>query len=312
MFLCSAAIIWFFAGVLIDAVSRLATRFKLTGFIMAFFVLGFLTSIGEISVAINSTIAGVPDVSIGNLIGASFVITLLIVPLLAIAGGTVSLRGTVSPRALLMLLAVILVPVLVTLDGNVTQSEGLLALLVYGTVAFALYHTRAPGTFTVETKEDRAEPTHRYVLRVGVAAIAIFIAAHFLVEEAVFVATSLSVPASLVGLLMLSIGTNLPELVIALRSVLRSRADIAFGDYLGSAAMNTLIFGGLAVASGTVMLEPSQFIETGILMAVGFVLLFIFLRTSCQLSRWEGVVLLVFYILFLLVQTGNLIRFAVD
>lgn len=308
-FICSVAIVWFFAGILIESVSRLALYFRKTGFITAFFILGFLTSVGEISVAVNAGIAGVPEVSVGNLIGASLVILLFIIPVLAIASGSVTLRGSVSSRNLSMMLALVLLPTLLVLDGNVTRAEGFLAILAYGTVAYALYRTRGTESFMVHKIHARETRVMPDIGRIVLAGGAIFLATHFLVRQAVYFATILSVPASLVGLLLLSIGTNLPEIVIALRSIVRKRTDIAFGDYLGSAAMNTLIFGGLAVTHGAFMLEQSEFVATGVLMAVGFLLLFLFARSKHELSRTEGIFLFIFYIAFVVVQSVNVARF---
>src|SRR3989338_3153819 len=100
LFLFSAGIIWFFAGLLIESTDRLARHFHKNGFIVAFFVLGFITSISEIAVAVNATIKGVPEISAGNLVGASFVILLFIIPFLAAIGNKIELRHTLSRQNL--------------------------------------------------------------------------------------------------------------------------------------------------------------------------------------------------------------------
>jgi len=309
--LVSAGIVWFFADVLIDAVGRISRRYCKSGFFTAFFILGFLTSIGEISVAINSNLAGVPGVSAGNLIGASFVVLLLIVPLLALIGKGIRLNEAVSKTTLTVMLVAIALPALVIIDGDVTRTEGFLALLAYGTVAYALYRKRAPINACDPIEEDRggrARGMASDLLRILVSGVAVFAAAHFLVEQAVYFAGALNVPGSLIGLLILSLGTNIPEIVIAIRAILRGRTDIAFGDYLGSAAMNTLVFGGLAITAGSFAVEASQFIMTTVLLVSGLVTLWIFARSRLTISRMEGAVLLVFYIVFFLLQIWNIFR----
>jgi len=309
--LLSVGIVWFFADVLIDAVGRISRRYCKSGFFTAFFILGFLTSIGEISVAINSNLAGVPGVSAGNLIGASFVVLLLIVPLLALIGKGIRLNEAVSKTTLTVMLVVIALPALVIIDGDVTRTEGLLALLAYGTVAYALYRKHAPISACDPIEEDRggrARGMASDLLRVLISGVAVFAAAHFLVEQAVYFAGALNVPGSLIGLLILSLGTNIPEIVIAIRAILRGRTDIAFGDYLGSAAMNTLVFGGLAITAGSFAVEASQFVMTTVLLVSGLVMLWIFARSRLTISRTEGAVLLLFYIVFFLLQIWNIFR----
>lgn len=313
IFLASVGIVWFFADVLIDAVSRISRRYCKSGFFTAFFVLGFLTSISEISVAVNAKLAGVPGVSAGNLIGASFVLLLFIVPMLAIIGKGIRLNEAISRRTLAIMLAAIALPALVVMDGDVTRSEGLLALLAYGTVAYALYRRRAPIMACEPMEEEKSGKTRAMlgdIGRVVIGGIAIFAAAHFLVEQAVYFAGALSVPNSLIGLLMLSLGTNVPEIVIAFRSIFRGRSDIAFGDYLGSAAMNTFIFGLLAALAGSFIVEASEFIMTSVLLVAGLVTLWLFARSQFRISRKEGIILILFYAAFFLLQLWNVFRFA--
>lgn len=305
IFAASVAIVWYFAGIVIEGVQRVARRYCRSGFFTAFFILGFLTSISEFSVAINSTLGGVPEVSVGNLVGASFVILLFIIPLLAVAGRGIAINAALSKRTLALMLASIALPVLLVVDGNVTRTEGLLAVLAYGTVAFALYRQRQSirACDPLETDMlERMKATAVDVGRIVLGGVAIFAAAHFLVEQAVYFAGVLSVPASLIGLILLSIGTNIPELVIAARSILSRKAEIALGDYLGSAAMNTFIFGVLALGAGRFAVEAGEFIVTGILMVFGIICFYAFARSRRKLSPREGSILLGFYATFVALQ----------
>lgn len=310
IFLASAAILWFFAGSLVNAVDRLAKRLHRSGFSVAFLVLGFLTSISEISVATNATLSGVPGISIGNLIGATFVLLFLIIPIFAIAGNGIRLAHTITTKNLLYALAVIVLPALLVMDGNATATEGLLALLAYGALYYAIRRQKTTLVTAGDGEKAAKGTLAKDIGRILIGAAGIFVATHFMVQESIYFANLFSIPASLIGLLILSIGTNLPELVIAVRSVAGKRMDIAFGDYLGSASMNVFIFGIVALTSGTFFLEASEFFLTTTLMAIGVPLLYFFARSGQRLSRVEGATLLLFYGCFLVIQLANLIRFA--
>ncbi len=314
VFLASLGIIWFFADVLVNAVGRISRRYCKSGFLTAFFVLGFLTSISELSVAANSVLSSVQGISAGNLVGASFVLLLCIIPLLAVIGKGFRLNEAVSGKVLAMILIAAALPALLMLDGSVTRTEGFLSLLAYGTVAFALYRRRQPiNACDPDVETDvfgRMRATAGDVIRILVGAVAVFLAAHFLVTEAAYFAAIVSVPDSLIGLLMLSLGTNVPEIVIAVRAVARGRSDIAFGDYLGSAVMNTFIFGMLASVSGFFAVEASEFVITAALMATGLFLLFLFSTSRNMLSRGEGAFLLLFYVAFVVLQVWSMLRLA--
>ncbi|MDD5751144.1 MAG: hypothetical protein PHS73_01325 [Candidatus Peribacteraceae bacterium] len=315
LFLLSASVIWLLSGILIDATDSVARRFNKPGFAVAFFVLGFLTSIGEISVAANATIGNVPQVSAGNLMGASLVIILLIIPVLAIIGNGIPMTRALRPSTVVLLLGVILLPALLSLDGSVTASEGILICLLYAALVFRI-RKKQPTEETAaaalqQTKEQLLHARRGTVMDVGkivIGALLIFLAGNILVDESVFFARLLSIPLSFMGLLVLSIGTNVPELVIAVRCVLGRHKDIAFGDYMGSAAANTLIFGLLPVAGGTFAIEASEVWLTFGIFAVGLVLFFLFARTKEILSRREGIVLLLLYVLFMAFQITNAVR----
>ena len=307
MFAASIGIVWFFAGMLIDAVNRISSRYCKTGFFTAFFILGALTSISEFSVALNASIAGVPAVSAGNLIGATLVVLLFIVPLLAVAGRGIALNSAVSHHGLFIILAVAALPALLAIDGDVTRSEGLLALLAYLAVAFGLYRRRrAINACDPEAIVLGMKPLLVDLGRIAFGALAIFLAAHFLVDEAVFFAELFAVPPSLIGIVLLSLGTNVPEIVIAIRAVMRGRSDIAFGDYLGSASMNTLIFALVALGNGAFSIDARGFLVTAVVTVAGFSFLYLFARSKSVLSRGEGIVLLVFYAAFLALQCATI------
>lgn len=302
----SISVIWFFSGLLIASVDRIARRFQRADFSAAFFLLGLLTSISEISVAVNAGLEGVPQISAGNLIGASLVILLLLVPVLAILNKGIALRKTLASRNLLLTLITVLLPVLFSIDGTISRAEGVLSIVVYIALLFAVKNQKDSLSKEVRIIEADITADHAPVwwdgMKIGIGGVCIFIAGHFLVEQAVYTADALKVARSVIGLGLLSIATNIPELTIAIRAVLKKHSDIAFGDYLGSAAANTAVFGGLAAVSGGFLVEKNEFILTGFLMTIGFICFYIFARSQRTISVREAMVLVGLYGVFLLAQ----------
>ncbi len=317
LFLFSAAVIWFFAGLIVESVNNVAQRFHQSGFTVAFFVLGFLTSISEISVMVNSTLNHTPQISAGNLVGASFVILLLIVPLLAIIGNGIQLKNTLRRKNLIIALGAAALPTFLLLDGNITKSEGLICFLVYGTLLYFIRRQQAESVPEIieaveEQLTNKRRATAADAVKIVAGGLFIFLAGHLLVEEAGYFSVVLSIPSSIMGLLILSLGTNIPELVIAVRSILKKHKDIAFGDYLGSVVANTLVFGFLPWLNGGFAVEPTEFFFTAILTIVGFTGFYIAAKSKNQISKREGMALVSVYGIFLIVQLVNFIRFATD
>lgn len=304
VFIIAGSVIYFFGGILIEATADIAKRLHRDGFIVAFVLLGILTSLSELSVAFNSTIEGVPQVSAGNLIGASFVIFLLIVPILAIFGKGIKLQHTLSKQRLLLALAVIAAPALIVLDGKLTRLDGIIMLALY-----AILVRYSP------TKQRIKEVHHQLVkisiirkdilmdiLKIVAGAVLIFFSGRLMVEEALYFSNLLKVPSSFIGMLVISIGTNMPELVIAIRSIRKRRKSIAFGDYVGSAAFNTFIIGVLCIANGTFLIARKEFIITSCFLILGLGTFYIFSRSKYNISRTEGILLGTIYITFIIIQ----------
>lgn len=314
-FLLAASAIWIFSGLLVGSVDRVAKRFHQSGFTVAFFVLGFMTSISEISVMVNSTLNGTPQVSAGNLVGASFIILLLIVPFLAIIGNGISLKNSFTKWQFALALIVIALPALCLSDGKVSPGEGLICLLGYSILLYFI-HKSKPETIPEVIEEVEKELTHKKhatlydLLTIVGGAIAIFVSGHVLVEETVYFSGMFGIPSSIIGLVVLAIGTNVPELVIAVRSIKSGHADIAFGDYMGSTVANTVVFAVLSLLNGAFTVEASEFAVAIILIIISFTALFVFAQSQNRLSRREGIILISIYAIFILIQVINVVRFA--
>ncbi len=309
IFAAAIAAIWFFAGLIVESVEKISTTLKKSAFIVGFFVLGFLTSLGESSVAINSIIQGAPQVSAGNLVGASFVLLIFIVPLLAVAAGKVQMNKIFDGLKLAYILFVIALPSVFLIDGSLSQTEGV-ATLIFIVVLFWIIKN---GNVTPPIEEQREEAILANkkspffdITKILISAVVIFFSGNLLVAEAVWFADILNAPQALVGMLLLSIGTNIPEIAIALRSVIKNRADVALGNYLGSATMNALTFGLLAIISGPFSLEQGPVVVACVFTIIGFVLFYVFMKSKDQMSRKEGISLLLIYMLFLIINIYNI------
>ena len=138
----------------------------------------------------------------------------------------------------------------------------------------------------------------------GLGAILVVGGSKLLVDSAVMLATALGVPAMIIGLTAVALGTSLPELVTAITSSRRNVSDLAVGNLLGANVANlTLIIGSAAVVHPVAMTRAVQLLNFPGLLA-GTVLAFYFLYSGRRLSRREGLWLLGFYGVYLAVVVG--------
>lgn len=316
-FIFSIGLLSYFAGILVDTVAELAVRLGRTNFSVAFFVLGALMAVDEFSVMVNSTLNGVPEVSVGNLIGSAFVVLIFVIPLLAIFGNGVFFKDRLDPKQMIFMLFVALLPALLVLDGEVTASDGMLALLSYLALIYYIRDGRwwwqqknkkseikKPEKVTSEEKGNK-KPWWLVTIRIVGGTVAIFFAGDLLVTETVYFSELIGVSSSLVGLVILAIATKVPDLTIAIHAIKKSNIGIAFGNYLGSAVATTAVFGVLGVLNREFAVNPNDFSMTIIFMIVGFIMFFIFSSTKNEISRKEGMVLATVYVSFMILQISS-------
>jgi cation:H+ antiporter len=110
------------------------------------------------------------------------------------------------------------------------------------------------------------------------------------------------VPLFVVSVVILAFGTNLPEISLAIRSVFLGKKEVALGDYLGSAAANTLIFGVLTLLNGARINIENYSLRTLLINLFGLGVFYLFSQSKKEISKNEGKILLLIAFLFILVE----------
>jgi len=140
--------------------------------------------------------------------------------------------------------------------------------------------------------------------------IALFVllkGADYLVDGSADLARFLRVSPIVVGLTIMAFGTSLPEFIISFFSALNGQSDIAIGNIVGSNIANlALIVGiGAIVAKNIKVRSTSLMYEMPFLVVSSFLLLiladdfFIFGKDTLTLSRFDGMVLLLVFVIFM-------------
>jgi len=305
LYIVSFFAIWWGAGLIIQAVDKISRRLRLSSFAISFFVLGLLTSIPETALSINAVLDHNPEIFVGTLLGGVISIFLFIIPVLAILGKGIRINHDLDKKTLLFSLAVIAMPSLLVIDHRVTNLEGFLLIVFYAVLFYLIQRKHGifceEKTAVLQIKAYSFMDLLKVILGIGI----IFISSSFIVEQTVTFSKVLHVPILYISLLVLGLGTNLPELSLAVRAILSGKKDIAFGDYLGSAAANTLLFGFFTLVNDGEVLTTNNFLMTFGFIVAGLAFFYYFSQSKKDISIKEGSVLISIYILFVLYQLGK-------
>jgi cation:H+ antiporter len=288
--------LWIGSGFVISTIDRLAKRLRLSSFLVSFFLLGFATSTPELAVGITSLLKNQPQVFVGNYVGGALVILLFIIPILAIIGKGVDLKHHISPTHLLLTLSVIALPMLVTIDSKLTHQDAVICLAGYALLYFFVRPNKSMA--------DRFHFHHLFknkkitsdVIKVGFGISLVFIASNVIVSQTTILGDLLHLSPFIMGLFMLAFGTNMIEMSIAIRSVIMNKKAVAFGNYLGSAAFNTLLMGIMILPTNKNIAINNHTALTLSTFLIGLVLFFIFAKSKHTISRKEGFILITLYL----------------
>jgi cation:H+ antiporter len=116
-------------------------------------------------------------------------------------------------------------------------------------------------------------------------------------------ATALAISPAIASVTILSVGTTLPELAVSVTAARRGLAELAVGNILGSCIFNALAVAGVAGALGGIDV-PIALRTFALPFVAAAALLFYLLTQDKRISRWEGLLFLVLFALFMVKVAG--------
>lgn len=296
-------LIWFTSDAVVKSITSFAERINLSAFSASFILLGILTSAPEFSIGINSIIDEIPQVFVGNLLGGIIVLFCFVSPFLAVVGNGIKLSHSVNSRTLVIILILTGIPGLIALRGFIDYIGAAIMMLLYLGMVLLMKKKKSLFQRVQDIFNPEYHPGNLYdILKISTGMIIIFFAGKLLVDHLEIVSNIFKIPPYLIALLALSIGSNLPELFIGTLSVLNKQKEVAFGHYLGSAASNGFFLGLLTVINGPVTITDPYFYIVPIYITLGLLLFYFFVRKNNDISRYEGIAMLLLYLSFVVVK----------
>jgi cation:H+ antiporter len=309
IFIAGLAFLVVGAEALVRGASRLAAALGVSPLIIGLTVVAFGTSSPELAVSIKSALSNQEAIALGNVIGSNIFNVLFILGLSALVSPLLVSQQLVRLDVPLMIILSVIV-LGISLDDSLSRTEGLLMITSLALYLWFLgYQSRRESG---EVKEEYAREfgseaakksrliTDVFLILMGLALLVI--GSRWLVDSAVAFAHYLGVSELVIGLTIVAAGTSLPEVFTSVIAAIRGERDIAVGNVVGSNIFNILGVLGAAsiVAPAGIEVSPALIsFDIPVMIAVAFACLPIFF-TGGVISRWEGAVLLGYYIAYTL------------
>jgi len=259
----------------------------------------FATSAPELSVAVNSAVAGRPEIALGGVLGSNVVNIGLILGI-ALLFAVIVVDGGTLAREYPAAAAAPLVVGLLALDGELGRIDGLVLLVVF--VAWLSQSVIAARRIRAATPPVLAERSRTVVVvNLGLGLALLVVSGRLILTGAVGFSEALGWDGFVVGAVLVALGTSAPELATVLIARVRGHDEVAVGTLLGSNIFNTLLIVGTAAAIHPITADSFQ-TDVGVLASALLVLLII--PVAGRLTRRRSLPLLGAYVVVLALLAG--------
>ena len=163
------------------------------------------------------------------------------------------------------------------------------------------YSAKLDVTIETNKNKNREKPAYsmfKSIVMIIVSIIIIAFSSDLIVDNAVVIAESLGISHKVITMVIIVIGTSLPELTMTVRCAKKHEFDIALGNIIGTNIFNICIVLGLPVAIfGNVRIVDFGIVDFIILVSSS-IILYIFARTDKELNKTEGIVMFLIFICY--------------
>ena len=286
----------------------LAKKLRISSMIIGLTVVAYGTSTPELAASLLAAFNSHTELILGNIVGSNISNVGMVIGISAIFVPLLISKITVS-RWIPIMIGVSLLVVAMSYDGEISQVDGL--ILIAALIGFTAYTIKTvkkqkiQQNETVENDELEGEyflskyKIETYPQSIGLivaGVILLFIGGHLTVDGAVNIAETLGLSQLVIGVVIVAIGTSLPELITSIIAIAKKQTDIGVGNIVGSNIYNILLILGVSSAIVGIPVVPDVFSNYYIMIAFSLVL---FIGFRKYIPRVVGVGLAIAFVVYL-------------
>lgn len=311
LFLLSCILLIISGNWLVKSLSKISEFLGLKEFTVAFLLMSLATAAPELFIGVSSAVRGISRLSLGNILGQNIIHFTVAIFICVLIRGSFSVRSKKIRITAFFAGFMALFPLILILDGSLSRVDGFILIL-----SFLIYTTwmikrgkRQQDNFEVIANAPPIPVFKKislffknissFILGAGL----LIIASQGIVKSAVFFAGSLNMPLMIIGVLIVSLGTALPEVYFSAYSAKRGEGEMMAGNLLGATVVSTsVVLGVVSIISPINNIELFSYFISRFTLFVAVVLFIYFMLTDHKISLKEGWALLIFYLIFIVFQ----------
>jgi len=283
---------------LLKAAVSISLKFGIPKLLIGMTVVSLATSAPELIVSIKSALKGSPDLAISNVLGSN-IANLGLVLGITILFSPINISKSIYKKEWPIMMFSAIYFLIIILDGTISKIEGGVLVCFLVMTISALINFRDKSEIELETENEDSFLKSIIILIFG--GLFLYYGSEWFIDGAIKLANSFGISERIIGITIVSVGTSIPELVTSLVAVFNKEKSISLGNLLGSN-----IFNVFAVLGITSLLTPLSVLDQNIINYDIYVMLFfaaiilplIFFPKKLVLGRKEGVIILLFYSIY--------------
>lgn len=286
----------------IKSLTKISKFLRISEFVAGFIIMAIATTLPELFVGINSALAKNTALILGTVIGSIIVNITLILGIAIVLARNIEISSpTIRKNAWFMLFLISLPIIMIWINKGISKIGGIVLVCISIVYFYRTFKQSRTFTKAIKDKIKRWEGVI-YPLLFLFTTLVLFFSAKYVVKYATLLSIDLNLAPILIGLFLVALGTSLPELIFSTEAVLQKHPDMVIGDIIGACIMNATLILGISSIIYPITADIVLFFTSAIFMIVTVFLLITFIESENKLTWKEGVSLILFYVLFIIIE----------
>jgi cation:H+ antiporter len=275
----------------------IARKFKLSNILVSAVIIGFGTSLAELTVSVEAVLIGSPDIALGNIIGSNIANILLVTAIAALITPIMLKSLKINRDIFVMIVASLLLLFFKFIDWLNFYSGVIFLLILFSYISYSYFQDQKDNGDKEENLENFSLIKAIIYSVIGLATL--ILGGWLLVNSSIKIAQSYGISEAVIGLTIVAVGTAIPELTTTIIASIKKHNDLVIGNILGSN-----IFNILGILGVTLLIEnipvTDEMMKKGIWEMIAATLFFIIiLRFAKSISKLIASFMLTSYAIYI-------------
>ena len=286
----------------LDSAILFSLRLNIPKIVVGMTVVSFATSAPELIVSINAALNGYPDLAVGNIVGSNIANLALVLGIVVFITPIKIDKIFIKYDWPAMIFVTLLFYFLLKSDYTLTLFESILFIAVLLAYLISLFLFQKNRINDQEIDVDTSMKFLKLFSLLIFGSFFLWLGSEVLIKGAVSLASKLGISERIIGVTIIAFGTSIPELSTSIVAIINKEQNISLGNLIGSNIFDMLGVIGITGILSPIVISDKGLIDSDLIWMVSLAFLIlplVFFPNKMKFGRAEGILLLLFYLLFI-------------